>query len=559
MHDKETPKANPENLLKIVQEAYEAKVVVPEFQRSFVWERNDIQELLTSILQGYFVGSFLMLDTPSSKPMFPFRTIEGLERVNSNVRPDQHNMVRLVLDGQQRITSIFYALYSPDIPLRWTKYPYKFYLLLEAALNGNLEEAVVGISVQDRRRMSEVQQLVKNHRALPFTIFRESSTFYRWLYSEQQVWGDEARSIIEQLFRRIQNFMIPVVSLSPDAGTDNIVNIFERINRTGVSLSLFDLVVARLYPKGVRLRDLWDAFKNEHEAFADIISPEFLLKVIAILEGKEPRKGNLLEILDGLDAKKFEARWKGAEDAVCAACKRIEKQYGAYDKAWIPYTTMIVPLAVLLHRLKEMRAGEEAYRKVDRWYWASVFTQRYDSGVDTKSYQDVRDVISWITEGLEPDWLRRATAEAVDLSIAERRSAVYKGVICLILREGARDFLTGQQANLNTCQDDHIFPRGIYNETYPVDVVLNRTLISRETNNKKRDKHPSEFLEECLSGHNHDEARLLDTLRTHFITRDAYEALKQNDFEAFVKYREEALKKAIQTVLTGGCGDAKSR
>lgn len=78
MHDKETPKANPENLLKIVQEAYEAKVVVPEFQRSFVWERNDIQELLTSILQGYFVGSFLMLDTPSSKPMFPFRTIEGL-------------------------------------------------------------------------------------------------------------------------------------------------------------------------------------------------------------------------------------------------------------------------------------------------------------------------------------------------------------------------------------------------------------------------------------------------------------------------------------------------
>jgi len=172
-------------------------------------------------------------------------------------------------------------------------------------------------------------------------------------------------------------------------------------------------------------------------------------------------------------------------------------------------------------------------------------------GCGYKSYQDVRDVISWITEGLEPDWLRRATADAVDLSIAERRSAVYKGVICLILREGARDFLTGQQANLNTCQDDHIFPRGVYNETYPVDVVLNRTLISRETNNKKRDKHPSEFLEECLSGHNHDEARLLDTLRTHFITRDAYEALKLNDFEAFVKYREEALKKAIQTVLTG--------
>ena len=59
--------------------------------------------------------------------------------------------------------------------------------------------------------------------------------------------------------------------------------------------------------------------------------------------------------------------------------------------------------------------------------------------------------------------------------------------------------------------------------------------------------------------HNHDEARLLDTLRTHFIMRDAYEALKQNDFDAFVKYREEVLKKAIQTVLTGGCCNAKSQ
>lgn len=559
MYGLETPKANPENLLTIVREAHQAKVVVPEFQRSFVWDRNDIQELLTSILQGYFVGTFLMLDTPTSNPMFPFRTIEGLECVNSHARPDQHQTVRLVLDGQQRVTSTFYALYGPDIPLRGSKYPHKFYLLLDAALNGDLDEAVVGVSIQDRRRMSEVQELVKANRALPFTDFREPSTFYRWLYNEQRVWGEEAHTTIETLFLRFQNFMVPVVSLSPEAGTDSIVNIFERINRTGVSLSLFDLVGARLYPKGVRLRDLWDAFGDKHEIPTDVVWPEFLLKVIAILEKKEPRKGNLLRMLDDLDAGKFKARWKEAEDAVCAACKRIEKQYGAHDKAWIPYTTMIVPLAVLLHWLKEMRAGEEAYRKVDRWYWASVFTQRYDSAVDTKSYQDVRDVISWITEGTEPDWLRRAIADAVDLSVAERRSAVYRGVMCLILREGARDFLTGQQANLNTCQDDHIFPRAVYNGAYPVDVVLNRTLISKETNNRKRNKTPSEFLKDCLSGHNQDEASLLSTLRTHFVTRDAYEALKRDDFEAFVKYREDALKKAIQAALTGGCVDVESR
>jgi len=549
----ETPKANPERLLTIISDAYQAKVVVPEFQRSFVWGRDNITELLASILQGYFIGTLLMLDTPASKAMFPFRTIEGLEKVNSDARPEQHQTVRLVLDGQQRITSMFYALYSPDIPLRGSKYPHKFFLSLDEALDGNFDEAVVGISARDRRRLAEAEKLVKNHRVLPFTILRDSNTFYRWLYSEQQVWKDEeSRRAIEILYQRLQNFMIPVVSLSPETGTNNIVNIFERINRTGVNLSLFDLVGARLYPKGIRLRDLWAAFNRKHNAITEIVRPEFLLKVIAILRENEPRKGNLLKMLDGLDTETFKTCWKQAEVAIEEACTRIRKCYGALDKARIPYTTMVVPLAVLLHKLKETRASEGTYRKVDRWYWASVFTQRYDSAVDTKSYQDVRDVLKWVKEDVIPDWLSDATADSVDLAVDESRSAVYRGVMCLIVLQGADDFLTGQPADLNTCQDDHIFSRDIYNEDYPVDIILNRTLISKETNNRKRAKRPSQFLEECLLGHEQDEKRLLDTLRTHFITRDAYEALKKDDFEAFIKHREVALREAIHAVLTGG-------
>ncbi len=126
------------------------------------------------------------------------------------------------------------------------------------------------------------------------------------------------------------------------------------------------------------------------------------------------------------------------------------------------------------------------------------------------------------------------------------------GVMCLITRAGARDFLTGQQAVLHTCQDDHISPHSVYGKTQPVDLVLNRTLISVETNNRKRDKAPSEFLGDCLAGHNGDEKRLLETLRTHFITKDAYEALKQDNFEVFVAHREDALRKAVQEAIRGG-------
>jgi len=324
--------------------------------------------------------------------------------------------------------------------------------------------------------------------------------------------------------------MVPVISLSQET-RDDIVNIFERINRTGLGLSLFDLLAARLYIKGVDLRFLWEEFKKGHNDIAAVIKPEFLVKVISILEDQEPKKSNLLNVLDKLDAKVFQGRWEEAVYAIKEAYQRVVKLYGAFNQAWIPYTTIIVPLAVLLYKLKNEGAGQDAYRKVDRWYWASVLSQRYDSAVDTTSYRDVRDISQWIDGEEEPDWINRLTADIVNFDkVEESRSAIYRGLMCLVARKGAKDFLTGQSVQLHECQDDHIFPKSRYREFSAVNSILNRTLISRETNREKGDKLPSVFLQECLVRHGGDEARLQETLQSHFIDKDAYEAMKQNDF-----------------------------
>lgn len=546
----ETPKANPENLLSICKGAYEGKVVVPEFQRSFIWSRNDIEELMVSVIQGYFIGTFLMLDTPADQPMFPFRVVEGLDKVNPAGSPHQHATVRLVLDGQQRITSLFYVLYEPDIPLRWTMYPYRFFLRLDLALQGDVDEAVVGISIKDRRRMSEMQRLVQAHQAVPFSLLRDSGRFYKWLYNEQDAWHGEAlRQLDEDLYQRFEKFMVPVVALSPETGKANIVNIFERINRTGVSLSLFDLAVARLYLKGVRLRDLWEDFENQHEPVANVVKPEFLLKVIALLQGKEPRKRNLLDVIDALDADAFLTNWEAAVEFVVKAYERITKHFGAFDEKWIPYTTMIVPLAALLCRLASNRAGEVEYRKVDRWYWASVFTQRYDSAVDTTTYRDVKEVVRWLGEGIAPEWLDNLSVDNLDLDVDEPRSAVYRGLMCLVALQGARDFLTGQPAPLHECQDDHIFARAAFGKHYGVNSIFNRTLISTKTNQQKRDKKPSEFLELCLRRHGNDNARLNKTLQSHFISTDGRDAMGRDDLDAFLTARGKAFAAEVERRL----------
>lgn len=538
----EPPKANPENLLTLVEDAYRGKVVLPEFQRSFVWTRENIEELLVSILQGYFVGTFLILDAPSKRTVFPFRMVEGLEKINPTAIHNHPETIRLVLDGQQRLTSLFYVLHEPEIPLGNSRYPYQFFLRLDSVMDGDPDDAVYGISCADRQRLSAMQNLVEKDEAIRFSLFRDSSRFYHWLYHSRL--QENERDIVEGFYHRFAHFLIPVVSISPEVGEENIINIFERINRTGISLSLFDLVSARLYLKGINLRELWKQFQKHNEALAKLIKPEFVLKVIVLLEGKEVRKSTLLDVIDGLEKNRFEKHWEKACALLIKAYQRITSPdgYGAVAQRWIPYSTMLVPLAVLLNHVEEKHGGENMYRKVDRWYWGSVFAQHYDQAVDTTTYRDVNEIKRWLEDGNCPAWLENLRVEQhIDLeSIEDQRSAIYRGLICLIVRAGARDFINGQPASLKECQDDHIFPKSRFKSEPQINCILNRTLISSESNKIKSDKRPSTFLPLFLEKHGGNPERLRATLESHLISEEAQKAMEADDFHGFIESRKRS-------------------
>lgn len=549
----EPPKANPEKLNAIIEDAYHGKVVLPEFQRSFVWARENIEELLVSILQGYFIGTFLILDTPPEQAIFPFRVIEGLEHVNPNGKSRNHSTIRLVLDGQQRITSLFYVLHEPEIHLGNSRNPYRFFLRLDALMDDNPDDAVCGISLADRRRLADMQVAIEAGKAIRISLFRDSGRFYHWLYNEQKVFAtQEEKATIENFYRRFADFMVPVVSVSPETGKENIVNIFERINRTGVSLSLFDLAAARLYLKGINLRNLWKEFARENKELSKIIKPESVLKVIALLEGKEVRKSALLDIIDELEKSRFETLWKKACSSLAKTYQRLTSPdgYGAVAQRWIPYSTLLVPLAVLLQFVEERHGGESMYRKVDRWYWGSVFAQRYDQAVDTTSYRDLREMKEWLEGGNCPSWLENLKVEQMDLeSVDDQRSAIYRGVMCLIVVAGARDFINGQPATLKDCQDDHIFPKSEYKNESQVNCILNRTLIS--SNPIKGSKKPSVYLPLFLKEHGEDKEHLRQTLQSHLISEEAQQAMEEDDFQAFIESRRRTLLNEIARRVGG--------
>jgi len=556
----EAPKANPEKLLTLVEEAYKAKIVLPEFQRSFVWSREDIEELLASILRGYFIGTFLMINTKSEekKALFPYRPIEGLKTINPEAFPGNHDIVRLVLDGQQRLTSLFYVLHEPKIPLRGSRSPYRFYLKLDFTRGGQLEDSICGISLNDKQGLSEMEEKVKKGQAIPFSLFRDAMEFYEWLYDSKKELSSDEIKILRQYYENFSDFMVPVISISEDAGEENIINIFERINRTGIRLSLFDLAVARLYPKKINLRKLWRDFSEKNKTLAKIIKPEFILKLIALWHDKEPKKSALLNIADELNIvddqkdQKFQKQWEEACHWLLEAYKRLTSQegYGAISPKWIPYTTLLVPLAVLLKKISEKGHKQEMYRKIDSWYWGSVFGRRYDQAVESTTHRDVREISEWLEGGPCPQWIEKFQADQVDLlGATEQRSSIYRGAICLVVKMGAKDFVSGQPPILSQCQDDHIFPKGIFTHEKHINSVLNRTLIWKRSNQSKSNKKPSVYLNDLCEQWGRNKHELRKILDSHLISEEAERAMRDDDFDTFIKARRENFQNKIDELV----------
>ncbi|MEM4066528.1 MAG: DUF262 domain-containing protein [Candidatus Micrarchaeaceae archaeon] len=243
-------------------------IVLPEFQRSFIWEPEDVRELLVSILGGYSIGSMLTIDAIKDNSPFALRLIEGVNEVNDKI--EIQNSVNILLDGQQRTTALFYALYGLDIPLKGRKSPYKFFIDLDKidldkALNEEWDDAV--ICVNDKKKLSKIED---NPNVIPIALFNNIGELSEEIIGHKNV--EEIARIIN-IANGFMNYKIHIVNLPMNTNLEKIVETFERINRTGEPLSIFELLTAKLYKDNIKLRDLWENAKGMYN-FANFVERE---------------------------------------------------------------------------------------------------------------------------------------------------------------------------------------------------------------------------------------------------------------------------------------------
>ncbi|MGC8876964.1 DUF262 domain-containing protein [Thermus sp.] len=126
------------SLFDLVDKSHRHEYQVPEFQRDLVWRPEQVRELLVSLVQGHYAGALLMLkldpnlilEFDPNTPPFAHREIYGAPPLPS---PATSTLAYSVLDGQQRISAVYYAFQHPNLPLPPSskKRPYRFFLRLD--------------------------------------------------------------------------------------------------------------------------------------------------------------------------------------------------------------------------------------------------------------------------------------------------------------------------------------------------------------------------------------------------------------------------------------------
>jgi hypothetical protein len=573
-------------IVGLVEQAYEGKICLPDFQRDFVWTRDEVADLVRSILRHYFVGSLLLLRCDPYKPPFAPAFLRG-----ANPRYREAHPELLVLDGQQRLTSLLYALTAPELNLKDSSQRRWFFVNLDLLLSDPEDDEIVfdrskkeldGLdkpAVQYQRRILPCEKLL---RSKDFLEWRDGLD--DWLRENEpdnhRRFRDEWRDHWTKTVTDFQTFEVPLVELPRVEESDShaigrVCAIFEKLNSSGVDLSIYDLLTARLYRSGIRLHDLWKQACKKHSRLAKWSEGKadkdkfgvMVLRTLTLLRGLDPKPRVLID----LEPRNFDSDWRRAAAAVERALELIENVgpdgLGVFHRKWLPGFGLVPVLAALRAEIEDRKLGEQPRKDLRRWYWSNVFLERYSSAVESKSRKDYSEFLGyWVDRKAEPSVFSEARirigADGYRVrESASYASAIYSGIFCLLALRNARDWRRGESIQLQELQDHHIFPQAYLRrhgiiKRVEVNSIANRTLISDETNNKIKAKAPAEYIQ---SEDIFPSGATGTLLEPHFLASSAVQVMRcaseslphevvARAYEDFLKVREAAIISEIRTV-----------
>ncbi len=547
---------------------------LPDFQRGWVWDDGRIKALILSVIHNFPVGAAMFLEYGNESIHFKHKPIEG-SNANPDTEPDE-----LILDGQQRLTSIYNALYSKN-PVHTKTDKGKeidryYYLNIEKALDPSADDDEVIISIPATRQVtSDFGRKIEldlstrkdefKHKMFPLNIILNSGVEQGWqneYYAYYNYDPDVIRQFTE-LFSKIimptQKYAMPVILLDKETPKEAVCQVFENVNTGGVSLTVFELVTAIFAMDDFRLRKDWEDRKEKYfsgDLLNTVTATDFLTAITLLSSFKAG--GTVSCKKKDVLALQLTAYKKYADD-LCKGFSIAEKmlqEERIFSSRDLPYSTQLIPLAAICTVLMEENKIYTTTTKnmVKQWYWCGVFGELYGSANESRYANDIVQVIRWINDGSDlpktvTDFFFNPTRL---LGLRSRQSAAYKGIMALILKNHARDFISGAEMDFSTYSNEkidihHIFPKDYciregYKES-KWNSIVNKTPISASSNREIGGVAPSIYLGKLEKKGSVTPSDLDGYVETHWIDHDL---LRNDRFQDFIIDRAKKLLNAIE-------------
>lgn len=570
-------RTNDRNITDLMRAVQSGSAQLPDFQRGWVWDDNRIKALIASIIHNFPVGAAMFLTYGNPDIQFKYKSIEGAS-VPENVVPSE-----LILDGQQRLTSIYNALYS-DKPVHTKTEKGKeidrfYYIDIEKALDPAADNEDIIISVPDtkiitrdfgREVIFDLSTPEKEYekKCMPLNIILESSKWQMWqskytaYYQYAPEITKEFMDFTTKVLIPVSMYQMPVIVLDKDTPKEAVCQVFENVNTGGVSLTVFELVTAVYAMDSFPLREDWSNRKEKYlngDVLDVVTSTDFLTALTLLSSYKNGgtvkcKKKDVLA-LPLTEYKKYaDDLTKGFREA-----EMLLQEERIFSSRDLPYSTQLIPLAVLCTILMEGNRIKvtNIKNKLKQWYWCGVFGELYGSANETRFAYDVPEVMKWI-DGDET--LPRTCHEAYFaptrlLTMQSRLSAAYKGITALILKNHAQDLISGREMDFTVYQLEkidihHIFPQDYcIKSNYPKNKwnsIINKTPISASTNREIGGSAPSKYLSKIEKKGEVFPETLDAYLTSHWIEP---ELCRNDEFDQFIIARAKKLLDAIATAM----------
>jgi len=517
----------------IIEERQSGELGLPEIQRGYVWKQTQVRDLIESMYKEYPCGLILLWKPPSEM-------LDNLQLRKSAIPSmgfsNNKKPTLLVLDGQQRITSIL------------------------RVLEGTTD---VYFNVEEEKFEIKSPKIKGNPLWISVTkIFKDGAP---------KVWRDIKKNVgnlsdekydeyLERLAKieKIKEYRIPVEILHTD-DYEEITEAYIRINSKGTKLREAELALAQLALRlpGIVSNDFEDAL-DEYEEKDFEFEARFLIRCFVALATAQSRY-KFLSKLWKLSEQELINHWKETKQGLDYTINFLRNNAGIESSDWLPSINALVPLVVFFAKKEQLSSEEE--KLLLFWYYSACMWGRYSSSAETKLDQDL-DVIMDKDSGLLRDngvdaLIRNCRKDVADLRVDEgelietyQRSSFVPVLFAMVRKNRGKDWFTGIELSATNVgpshqvEMHHIHPRsllkrkGYHSKDY--DDLSNIVFLSQRANRAVRNSEPYDYIRQFKI----DKERM----ESQFVPLDE-ELWRIENFDKFIKVRRKNIKDAMNQYL----------